>query len=279
MADSIKVHVRHLGNTRVDVMNIMPPEKKSRNPLAWTGLFRPKKYQRIIPCTTYVIEHPKGILVFDTGFNKTVRKYPLLDLTFVHNQINKPLQNKGDAVDEVLANMGIRPEDIEYVLLSHMHSDHAHGAKQLIGAKHFLVSKEEMDKVEDGSLGSKVTYVKRWRKGLPIETFEFENTGVGPVGLSYDLFGDGSVQLVKMPGHTPGMFGVLVENNGKKLIMAGDCGYTRESYLDCVVPSVVSDVEAFKSSLNWMKDEYYKDDVVDVLVNHDATVPDQTFVL
>ncbi len=279
MNPEIKVHVKHLGNTRVDVMNIMPPEKKSRNPLAWTGLFRQKKYQRIIPCTTYVIEHPKGILVFDTGFHSNVRKHPLKELTFVHNQINKPLQKEGEAVDEVLAKMGIQPEDIEYVLLSHLHSDHANGARLLKGAKHFLVSKPELDKAEDGSLGSKVTYVKKWREGIDFDTFEFEQTGEGPVGLSYDLFGDGTVHLVKMPGHTAGMFGVQVSNNGKKIILAGDCGYTRESYLNCVVPTVVSDVESFKNSLNWMKSEYEKDEVVEVLVNHDTTVGEQTFVL
>lgn len=278
--EQIKVTVRHLGETQVDVMNIMPPAKKSLNPLAWTGLFRAKKYQRFIPCATYIIEHPKGLVVVDTGFDKRVRSHPVLELSPIHNQINKPIQGEGQAVDEVLASMGIKPSDIKYVVLSHLHSDHADGARQLIGAEHIICSKDELDGATKDDLMTKVSFLPQWRKGLPLETFEFENTGIGPVGKSYDLFGDGTVLLVKLPGHTAGMCGVLVRNNGKQLMMAADCGYTRRAYLEGIIPSVVNDVEAFRSSLSYLKELYEQPETIDVLPNHDIAALDNTqFVL
>lgn len=279
MSQTITVDVRHLGNTRVDVMNILPPEKKSANPLAWTGLFRPKKDQRIIPCTCYVIKHPKGLIVVDTGFDKAVRAHPIRELTLVHNQINKPLQKPGEAVDEVLAKMGIRPEDIDYVILSHLHSDHADGARQLIGAKHFLVSREELDAATQPDLKTKLTFRPKWREGIRLETFEFADTGLGPVGKSFDLFGDGTVSLIKLPGHTPGMSGVLIRNNGKQLVLAADCGYSRQSYMEGIVPAVVSDPAAFKKSLDYLKAVSEQPGTLDVLVNHDDGVPEKTYTL
>lgn len=144
MSEPIKVTVRHLGETRVDVANITPPKRKLLNPLAAAGAFRPVRDQRYIPCTTYIIEHPKGLIVVDTGLDKRVRSHPVLELTAIHNQINKPIQGEGQAVDEVLASMGIQPLDIKYLFLFHLHSDHANGARQLIGAEHIVCSKDEL---------------------------------------------------------------------------------------------------------------------------------------
>lgn len=193
MSEPIKVTVRHLGETRVDVANITPPKRKPLNPLAAAGVFRPVRDQRYIPCTTYIIEHPKGLIVIDTGLDKRVRSHPVLELTAIHNQINKPIQGEGQAVDEVLASMGIQPSDIKYLFLSHLHSDHANGARQLIGA---------------------------------------------------------------------------------------DCGYTRAAYQERIVPFFASDKDGFRKSLNWEKEIYDQPETLDVLVNHDIAVLDNTqFVL
>ena len=263
MSEPIKVTVRHLGETRVDVANITPPKRKPLNPLAAAGVFRPVRDQRYIPCTTYVIEHPKGLIVVDTGIDKRVRSHPVLELTAIHNQINKPIRREGQAVDEVLASMGIQPSDIKYLLLSHLHSDHANGARQLIGAEHIVVcSKDELDGASKDDLVTKATFLPRWRRGLNLETFAFEDTGLGPVGQSYDLFG------------------TLIRNNGKQLLLGADCGYTRAAYQECIVPFFASDKDGFRKSLNWEKEIYDQPETLDVLVNHDIAVLDNTqFVL
>lgn len=269
MSEEIKVHVMHLGDTSVDELEIFPPEKKPLNPLAWAGIFRSKKHQRVIPCTGYLIEHPKGTIVYDTGFDKRVRTHPVLELTAIHNQINKPLQEPGQAVDEVLKEQfGLEPKDIDILLLSHLHSDHANGARQLKDAKRILVSRIELEAAKKQPLA----FIPRWRKGLNFETFEFEDTGLGPVGKSYDLFGDGTMQLIWLPGHTEGMYGIQIRNNGKELFLCADCGYGRSSYREIIIPSVVSDVEGFRHSLEWLGEHEKQDDVIDILPNHDPDV-------
>lgn len=90
---------------------------------------------------------------------------------------------------------------------------------------------------------------QRWRRGLNLETFAFEHTGLGPVGQSYDLLG-------------------------------ADCGYTRAAYQECIVPFFASDKDGFRKSLNWEKEIYDQPETLDVLVNHDIAVLDNTqFVL
>ena len=266
MEEKIKVSILPLGKTSVDISNVFPPEKKPLWPLAWTGLFRPKKYQYVIPVTSYLIEHPKGRIVFDTGFHSLVRTDPLKELTFIHNTINKPLQEEGSAIDEVLAARGIRPEDIDYVVLSHLHSDHASGMRLLKGAKHIVTSDEEWAAAQKPS----PSYLKRWWQGIDVETFKLTDCGVGPVGKAWDVFGDHTIEFFKLPGHTPGMVGARIMNNGKYLLLAADCGYGRRSWEEMIVPSVISDREAFESSLRWLRERSKDPNCIDVLANHET---------
>lgn len=275
MAETIKLHILHCGSTIVDVSNIFPPEKPSKNPVAWMGILRPKKYQRSIPVTSYLIEHPKGLVVIDTGFHKRVRKHPIRELTIIHNKINKPVQKEGEAIDEMLAARGIRPEDIDYVVLSHLHSDHASGVRSLKKAKNIYAEKTDYEI----ATGFSVAFLNRWYKGVPFKTFEYEETGIGPVGKSWDLFGDGTIQFVNLPGHTPGLAGCLIRNNGKEIFLTADCGYGHESWEQDIIPSVCDDHESFEKSMAWIREEAAKPDCIACLANHQIDVPAMDFEL
>ena len=266
MEGEIKVSILPLGSTAVDICNVFPTDKKPLWPLAWTSLFRSKKYQYIIPVTAYLIEHPKGRIVFDTGFHSLVRTNPLKELTFVHNTINKLLQRAGAAINEVLAARGIKPSDIDYVVLSHLHSDHASGMRLLKGAKHIVTSAEEWAAAQKPS----ISYLKRWWQGINVETFNLSDCGVGPVGKAWNIFGDHTVEFFKLPGHTPGMVGARIINNGKYLLLTADCGYGRRSWEEMIVPSVVSCREAFENSLRWLMERSKDPNCIDVLANHET---------
>ena len=69
--DKIKIHVLHCGQVKVDCT--LPFRKKTRNPISYTGLFRSKKHQLLLPVSAYLIEHPKGLVLIDTGWHTDVR--------------------------------------------------------------------------------------------------------------------------------------------------------------------------------------------------------------
>ncbi len=266
MSDTIKITILHLGDTIVDECGIFMPERKPLNPLAFAGIFRSRKHQMTIPVTAYLIEHPKGKVLIDTGFNKTVRTAPIKELTWLHNKINKPVQAPGEAVDEVLGSMGVRTSDLDYVVLSHLHTDHASGLKLVRDARNLLVSEDELA----CAANEKVKYVHHMWEGVNLKTFKFTPSQYGPMKRSYDLFGDESIILVYLPGHTPGLAGTLIQNNGKFVLLTADCGYAYKSWERMILPYHITTREEIMASFEWIRDMAQKDNCVACLANHET---------
>ncbi len=132
---------------------------------------------------------------------------------------------KGEAIDEQLSNLGIRPEDLDLVLLSHLDCDHANGLKLVSEAKRILVSNDEIRFAENGSLMNKIRYNKDWWNGTKLEGFEWNGID-GPVQKSFDVFGDGSLVMVNIPGHCEGLCALKITNDsGKYVLLFSDGGY------------------------------------------------------
>ena len=110
------------------------------------------------------------------------------------NQGQIPL---GEAVDEQLESMGIQPADLDYVLLTHLDCDHANGLRAVKDAKHIIVAQEELDCAHKNGF---IRYKKKWWEGVDLQTIEWNGTE-GPAQKSFDLFGDGSIKMINIPGH------------------------------------------------------------------------------
>lgn len=271
----VKVHILHLGDTLVDESNIFADVTNTINPLGGYRFGRNhEKFDVRIPITAYLIEHPKGRVVIDTGFNSRVRTDPVGELTEIHNMINPPLQKEGEAIDEVLASMGLKPEDIDYVVLSHMHTDHASGLQLLKNAKKKLVSDIEYE----GAQKNPQAFLPHMWENTGLETFKLEKTGLGPQGMSFDLFGDGKVVFILMLGHTLGQCGTIISNNGKKLILTADTGYDYISWRQMIMPKVVSSREEMADSLIWIREMEKQDDVIDCLCNHEKFLRSREYI-
>jgi len=95
-----------------------------------------------LPCPSFLIEHPKGLVLFDTGCNPKI----IDDAAGYWGEIagHLPLQwNKSDTLDQQIKNAGYKPEDVKYVILSHAHLDHAGGLTYFPKAK-FLAGRNEI---------------------------------------------------------------------------------------------------------------------------------------
>ncbi|MGI6212074.1 MAG: N-acyl homoserine lactonase family protein [Anaerovoracaceae bacterium] len=271
----IKLHVLHLGDTLVDECNIFSDVATTINPLGGYRFGRNhEKFDITIPVTAYLIEHPKGRVLIDTGFNSRVRTDPVGELTEIHYTINPPVQKEGEAVDEVLASMGIKPEDLDYVVLSHMHTDHASGLQLVKNAKKLLVSDLEYA----GAQKNPMAFLPHMWEGTGLETFKLEKTGIGPQGMSFDLFGDGTVVFVLMLGHTEGQCGTIISNNGKKIVLTADIGYGAISWRQMIMPKVVSSREEMADSMIWIREMEQRDDVIACLSNHEKFLKSREYI-
>lgn len=274
MSDKIKVSIIHTGSVIVDRTTIFEPERKPWFPkLATVGIGRTARDKVETPVAAYLIEHPLGRVLVDTGFHKNVQKHPIRELSYLHYRINKPVQRPGEAVDERLAAMGLRPADLDYVVLTHLHTDHAGGVKLVADARNKLVSKTELDYAAT----KWIEYVPRMWEGVDLKTFQYSSSDFGPQKRAFDLFGDGTLLFVNIPGHTPGLSATLIRNNGKFLLLTSDCAYSRTSWEQMILPGIVSDREASIRSLEWVREMSRREDCIDCLANHETELKNMIY--
>ena len=113
---------------------------------------------------------------------------------------------------------------------------------------------------------------KNWWKDIPLTTFDWNDTQ-GPVSKSYDLLGDGSIELINIPGHADGLFAVKVKNaEGKFVLLFSDGGYARKSWEQMITSGIAADKAQQKNSLAWIRAQSLDADCVESLANHDSDI-------
>lgn len=183
-----------------------------------------------------LIRHPSGDVLVDTGVSSTERtdRDELRPWNrFLAGQLYGSFEVRGDLL-ELLRRAGVAPERLRAVILSHAHPDHAGGIPRLPGVP-VLVGPGEPEYVahttggwtappQAEALNAAMTEV-RWQ---PRPWANFDE--------SFDVFGDGSVVLVPLPGHTPGSLGTFVSlADGTRVLHVGDIISLGES-IDREVP-------------------------------------------
>jgi len=273
--NQIKLHLLKCGEVGVDPA--VPFRNVSKNPIAFTGLFRSSKLRIWIPVFTYLIETPKGLVLVDTSWNKKVRTNPIKTLSFPLWFASKPRLPKGKSVDEQIAACGYQTSDIDYVILTHMDVDHVNGLLQVKDAKHILASGDEIK--ESNTLD--VRYNKKQWKGINISPIEFVETGIGPKGKSFDVFNDGVIQVVLTPGHARGSVCVVVTNPKTKdfALLVGDTGYDPDSWKKILFPGPVYNKQDMKALLLWVKEMSEKENCKGVFACHDSNQTERIVTL
>ena len=281
MAETVKIHVLKCGRVMVDVALPFGGAQKDittkEEMIAAICGFRGAQHKIMLSVCAFLIEHPvHGLILVDTGWHTDVRYDEYEVLGDYHYKINQSFLPKGQAIDEQLSVMGLKPSDLDYVLLSHLHTDHVSGVKLVADAKNIMVSDVEKYNAEGPMAQS---YESHMWKGVDLKTFHLEDTGYGPHGKSLDLFGDGSVILVSVAGHTEGLCAVQINHNGKFVLLTGDCGYAPKSWKEMIRPGVMWNPEMGMKSLAWVKEMSEKENCVEVLPVHDPDVVPHTIEL
>ena len=275
MAD-IKIHVFHTGE--VCVAPDLPFGGDNCNAIKASGVFGRKEDRLWLPVSAYLIEHPKGKFLVDTGWARDVspngefdKKAQIKSLGSVMlYEVNQGRIGLGQCIDEQLLEMGIKDSDIDAVLITHLDCDHANGLKQVKNAKKFMVSADEVKFAN--KITNKVRYYKGWWEGIDLTEFEW-NDNQGPVGKSYDLLGDGSIELINIPGHADGLYAVKVKNEeGKFVLLFSDGGYARKSWEEQITSGIAADKQLQKQSLAWIREQSLDENCVESLANHDPDI-------
>ncbi|MEO7411442.1 MAG: N-acyl homoserine lactonase family protein [Sphingomicrobium sp.] len=155
---------------------------------------------RKITSSCYVVRHGSDVLLWDTGFPAAL-KGKSTDMGALIVGVDR-------TIPEQLADLGLKPSDIGVVGISHMHGDHTGQAADFPNAK-LLIGKKDLEATK----GPKDPFGPWRAAGAKIQPME---------GGDVDVFGDGGVIALNLPGHTPGHMALLVKLASGNVLLSGD---------------------------------------------------------
>jgi glyoxylase-like metal-dependent hydrolase (beta-lactamase superfamily II) len=183
----------------------------------------------------YVIKHPNGILVWDTGLPESLvgkDPYTTPDGGFTIS--------RNDSIANQLSKIDITPKDVDYIAFSHIHFDHT-GAANHFASSQWLVQESEYEFANGESIKGNSLYD-------PASFSELKN--VEKLNGDRDVFGDGTVIIKLMPGHTAGhqvLYLELAESG--PVLLSGDIYHFQENRDEKIVPQFNYDISKSKESI------------------------------
>lgn len=175
---------------------------------------------------SFLVTHPRARFVVDPALCDDVHGRVLPGQPFPLGLLTSP-QRPVVGMAEALARQKLSVSDIDFTLATHLHWDHVAGLLDLPAAVELRVRGMEY-RWATGDSRSPYGVVRAPLHDRTVTELDLDGPPVLTFTASHDLFGDGSVVLVDLAGHTPGSIGVLLAvDDGSRVLLAGDAVWNR----------------------------------------------------
>jgi N-acyl homoserine lactone hydrolase len=204
-------------------------------------MMRDPTWTQPLPILAWVIEHPEGLVVVDTG--ETARTSQPGYFPRWHPYFRMGVREWVDPDQEIgpqMKALGLDPREVRWLIMTHLHTDHAGGLGHF-PLSEILVSRTELR--EARGLGGKFRgYLpQHWPAWLRPHQVEFHPEAYGPFAESLPVTRAADVRLVPTPGHTKGHLSVVVEEQDCVVFIAGDASYRQDLMLRRAVDGISPD--------------------------------------
>ena len=217
-----------------------------------------------LPITAWLVEHPERTLLVDAGETPRVSEpdYFACDgaTQFVYERLLRFDVARGLAAE--LAALGQDAGDVDAVVMTHFHSDHAGGLGEVPGVT-VLASANELATPPPGAVRC------RWPDALAPVAVDYADGPFGAFAESAALVPDGTVRAVPTPGHTVGHQSVLVSDGDRTVCLAGDASFDLGQVLAGRPAGICADVGLARRTLAVLR-EQVSDGRTVYLASHDA---------
>jgi len=191
-----------------------------------------------IPVPFFLIRHGKDWVAYDTGNNAQVAvnavEYWSKPVVDAYTPVMKPHEE----FKEQIKKLGLKPQMLHAVIISHGHLDHCGALDDLAGTDvPVYFHEKELETIKEKvATGKQSAYI-------PADFKKLSQVNVKTIDAAFDVFGDHSVVVFPTPGHTPGHQSVFVQTNeGQSLILAQDACYTLENMVANIPPGLAFDI-------------------------------------
>jgi N-acyl homoserine lactone hydrolase len=192
-----------------------------------------------LPIPAYLIEHPKGLALFDTGMHPDCQRDPFARVGERIKDLFRFDYTPGEEISARLAAIGRDPARIDLIINSHLHFDHV-GGNALIPNATVIVQRREWAAGMDPDLAA--------RRGFNRRDFDLGH-GLRQVDGEHDVFGDGSVVCLPTHGHTPGHQSLRLRLDSGEVVLAADACYFCQTLRERRLPKNVHDRAEMLASL------------------------------
>jgi glyoxylase-like metal-dependent hydrolase (beta-lactamase superfamily II) len=203
----MRLYVFDGGHAHLPDMNHLTPDRNVGKPIT-------------IPLLMFLIDHPKGLVVFDTGVDTDDVSDPVLETS------------PDRRIDRQMRQLGYEPRDVKYVILSHLHLDHV-GCMRLFPDATFIVRRQELraawwpDAYERGYDFDGLLRTRHLRYLQP------------GADEALDVFRDGSLVCIDTKGHTEGHQSLVVSLPiTGTVVLAGDAVQVLENLTGKIPPGI-----------------------------------------
>lgn len=196
-----------------------------------------------MPSLVGVVRHPKqGLVLFDAGYAPRLTKLTERWPDRIYRSIVPFEVSDANTAAAGLRAKGFSPDEVRHVVVSHLHPDHIGGLRDFRRATIHL-SRAAYD---DNMHARGLRRLKRaFSPGLlPDDLLQrvhflpgFTGERQGALGQTIDLFGDGSLRLVDLPGHAAGQVGMLCDLGVRQVLFAADAAWMTRNITEGRPPS------------------------------------------
>jgi N-acyl homoserine lactone hydrolase len=210
------------------------------------------RFTPAIPIHVWVIEHPEGVIVIDTGETARTADPDYFNCDpgtgFFFRRNLKMKVSPEEEIGPQLRGLGIPPEEVRWVIMTHLHSDHAGGIYHFPNAE-FLVARREFHGSRQGALPC------RWATHFKPTLVDYLPERIGAFGTAYPVTKAGDVWIVPTPGHSLGHQSVLLRTPEYDVLFAGDTTFNESQLRTQTLGGICEDLTVAARSVSVIREQ------------------------